>query len=161
MPRFILGLTAATLATGIAVFLWLRTQPQPMETGEKPVIAQSFAYETVPVEAGGTVFMAEIADTDEKRSLGLGERDALCASCAMLFTFDAPGAYGFWMMGMRFPLDILWLREGRIVHIERHLQPGDLTLRQPPEAADSVLEVNAGTAERLGLERGGPVTVQP
>ncbi len=161
MARLILGLTAALAVTLAAAFVWIRLQPfhSSPPSGEGSPAVSGAAYETVLIEMAGERFTAEIADTDRKRVLGLGQRDALCPSCAMLFVFDQPRSHGFWMQGMRFPLDILWLRDGRVVHIERALQPGDLALREPPVPADRVLEVNAGTAERLGLEVGSAVAI--
>lgn len=70
----------------------------------------------------------------------------------MLFLFDKPDRYGFWMEGMKFPLDMIFLRRGEIVFIERGIQPGDNKIVIPPTAVDQVLELNAG--EAIGLERG-------
>ena len=98
------------------------------------------------------VFQLEVADTDEERALGLGYRDSLCATCGMLFQFPEPGMYSFWMKGMRFPLDIIWLDGNRVVFIVRAVSPSSLELFTPPEPADAVLEVNAGLAKNI--ERG-------
>lgn len=103
------------------------------------------------VIVGGEEYALEIADTETKRSLGLGERDGLCARCGMLFIFDDEAQHGFWMKGMRFPLDIVWLREGVVVHIEQRISPADASVYQPPVAADQVLEFNAGVADGLRI----------
>lgn len=96
-------------------------------------------------------FTLEIARTEAEHSRGLGYRDTLCSRCGMLFLFDEPGEYAFWMKGMRFPLDIVWLRDDRVVHIERHVSADSQEVLRPPEAADSVLEVNAGEADSLNV----------
>lgn len=103
------------------------------------------------VSIHGKEYVLEIADTDSKRSLGLGERDSLCQPCAMLFVFDRPGKYSFWMKGMRFPLDIVWLSGDEVVHIERNI-PADSPSTYPPlHPADRVLEFNAGEMEDLSV----------
>ncbi|GAH05005.1 unnamed protein product, partial [marine sediment metagenome] len=57
----------------------------------------------------GYSFQVEIADDPEEMKLGLGERDSLCGSCGMLFEYSREGKYYFWMKGMRFPIDIIWI----------------------------------------------------
>jgi uncharacterized protein len=98
----------------------------------------------VNVTVGGREFSAEVADTVPSRELGLGGRDSLCDSCAMLFRFDTPGNYGFWMKGMRFPLDLAWIRDGKIVHIERDIQADSPDIMYPGADVTEVLETNAG-----------------
>lgn len=99
----------------------------------------------------GKEYALEIADSDDERSLGLGERDSLCGSCAMLFTFDRPGRYAFWMKGMRFPIDIVWLSGDEVVHVERNIPADSRAIYAPAASADRVLELNAGEAEELSL----------
>lgn len=97
----------------------------------------------------GKEYTLEIADTDNERSFGLGERDSLCSSCAMLFVFDRPAAYAFWMKGMRFPIDIVWLLGGEVVHIERRIPADARSIYTPARPADRVLEFNAGATDGL------------
>ncbi len=99
----------------------------------------------------------EVADTNAKRTLGLGWRESLADDHGMLFVFDRPGFHPFWMKGMRFSLDIIWLRDGRIVDLVT-LSPTSSWLGIPSHApivqADQVLELNAGSAARFGLRKG-------
>lgn len=119
----------------------------------------AFAYvkrqETVPtVRIGERSFSVEIASTDEARRKGLSERDDLRRGHGMLFPFDTPGRQGFWMKGMRFPIDIAWIRDGRIVHIERKVPYDFEGIVFPPTEADTVLETEAGALSdaRVGDE---------
>ncbi|MFA9262631.1 MAG: DUF192 domain-containing protein [Undibacterium sp.] len=91
----------------------------------------------------------DIAATSEARTLGLGERGSYPENHGMLFLFDRPDRYGFWMKGMRFPIDIIFLSRGRVISIERSFQPSDRRIVTPPEPVDQVLEVNAGEADHL------------
>ncbi len=80
----------------------------------------------------------------------------------MLFVFDKPGRYGFWMYGMKFPLDIIWIEESlRIVHIVENAQPCSNICEtyEPPAEALYVIEVNAGFVEKYGLKVGDVVEI--
>jgi hypothetical protein len=111
----------------------------------------------------GRTFAVEVADTVAKREKGLGDRDALPEGHGMYFPFGQEQRWVFWMKGMRFPIDIIWIRQGRVVGIEHDVQPPrafPLETYSPPEPADSVLEVNAGVAREIGLRPGDEVVVR-
>lgn len=95
----------------------------------------------------GRTYTLEIAATADERALGLGERDSLCDTCGMLFVFEEPGQPGFWMKGMRFSLDIAWLSDDTVVHIERHIPFDDKATYRPFVPANRVLEFRAGTLD--------------
>lgn len=52
------------------------------------------------------------------------------------------------MFGMRFPIDVVFLRRGAVVRLCRHVAP--LSARWCP-SADAALELCAGGIDRLGL----------
>ncbi|MBP5993940.1 MAG: DUF192 domain-containing protein [Candidatus Moranbacteria bacterium] len=97
----------------------------------------------------GNQYAIEIADTPELWGRGLSGRDDLCAACSMLFVFPRAERHDFWMKGMRFPLDIIWVSGGKVVYIERRIDPTSAETFRPDVAADQVIEVNAGAADRL------------
>jgi uncharacterized membrane protein (UPF0127 family) len=84
----------------------------------------------------------------------------------MLFLFDTPGSYGFWMKDMQFPIDILWIRGWRLVGFTEEVPtepgkpPSELSIYYPPEEVDRVLEVNAGVSKRFGFKEGDRVVLQ-
>lgn len=123
------------------------------------------AFETTPTPEGwvriGTKRIAvDVADTPAEQQKGLGQRDSLPWDHGMYFPYERAGLYAFWMKGMRFSIDIVWIRDGRIVdvHAEVPFVPGENgpTLR-PREAADAVLEVPAGYARLAGWRIGDRV----
>lgn len=110
---------------------------------------------------GDTVVTVEIADTPVSRAQGLSGRDSLPADQGMYFPLEQSARHSFWMKDMRFPLDIIWIREGKIVDISENVPypAGDQppATVQPKEPADAVLEVNAGFTERHGLKIGDEI----
>lgn len=100
----------------------------------------------------------EYADTLDERRTGLSGRDNLPTDRGMLFVFEEPDRYGFWMKDMQFPLDILWLDENyAVVHIEKNVPPeGSEPSRTytPPVPALYVLEINAGYSDAYDISVG-------
>ncbi len=116
------------------------------------------------LEIKGHRISVEIADTPEKQEKGLGQRDSLAWDHGMYFEYDQPGFYAFWMRGMRFSIDIIWLRNARIVGFEQNIPfetGGNGPTVRPRELVDAVLEVPAGYSaargwrigDRVGFER--------
>jgi uncharacterized membrane protein (UPF0127 family) len=117
------------------------------------------------VEVGGVSVTAEVADDEASRTRGLSGRDRLGPDAGMLFVLpgDSPS---FWMKGMRFPIDIVWIKDGRVVDVTAGVPPPAgtneaLATYSPRRAANRALEVNAGWAARHGVERGDRVRVRP
>jgi len=107
------------------------------------------------LEIRGQRIAIEIADTPEKKAKGLGERDSLAWHHGMYFEYDQPAFYAFWMKGMRFSIDIIWLRDGRIVGYEPNVPfeaGGNGPTVRPRELIDAVLEVPA-QGELAGCSR--------
>src|SRR6185312_9026705 len=85
------------------------------------------------VTIGTTTVEVEVADTDASRERGLSYRDVLLLGHGMLFVFQIPGTYGFWMKDMHFPLDIIFAdSNGIIVTIERDATPESYE-KDPPD----------------------------
>ena len=124
---------------------------------------EAFAAAEGFVEIRGKRIAVEVADGAAEQSLGLGERDALAWDTGMYFPYARAGFYGFWMKGMRFSIDIVFVREGRIVDLHPHVpfEPGGNgpTIR-PRELADAVLEVPAGYALAQGWRIGDRVVFE-
>lgn len=115
------------------------------------------------VEIGSQRVAVELAETPEEQTKGLGYRDALAWDTGMYFPYARPAFYSFWMRGMRFSIDIVWIRQGRIVdlHAAVPFEPGGNgpTLR-PRQIVDAVLEVPAGYAAASGWRIGDRVKLE-
>ena len=99
----------------------------------------------------------ELAKSDADLEKGMGERDFLCRDCGMLFLFPRAGKYGFWMKGMRFNLDIIWVKDDAIVYIEKNIPYNSLKTYTPDALADKVLEINAGYSDKNNFKIGDRV----
>lgn len=110
-------------------------------------------------------FLVEIADTPATRTQGLSGREKLPENSGMLFFFDEPGDYGFWMKDMKFPIDIVWIRGNTIAGLTENVapEPGKnifaLTVHSPPALVDNVLELRAGAVGKYGFMVGDKVEV--
>lgn len=103
------------------------------------------------IQIGETEYMLEVADDPSEQALGLGGRESLCDRCGMVFLFPSAEKHAFWMKGMRFPLDIAWLLDDTIVHIERHVSENSERTYRPEALANVVLEFRAGTLQDVSV----------
>jgi uncharacterized protein len=111
----------------------------------------------------GTRVRVEVADTNAARARGVMFRPPLAADEGMLFVFDDPGRYGFWMKNVRAPLDIIWLDGAcRVVWAVENASPCTVEpcpIYEPPVDASYVVEVAAGLVRRHGVSLGDGVTL--
>ena len=142
--------------------------PSPTAT-LAPTITPSPTSVATPVgpslTIGNAAFGVEIADTPELRSKGLGGRDSLAEQTGMLFIFQSGQASSFWMKGMRFPLDFVWIGEDcTVVDLTenvRHSSPetpsSELEIFESASPATYTFEINAGEVRRFDIEIGDDV----
>lgn len=142
------------LAIGIAAFV-AKQSPVP-NPGPAPIFESS-------ILVGSTRVEVEIADSPHAMKLGLGGRDSLPANRGMLFVYSQKTPAVFWMKGMRFPLDIIWIADGKVVQIDEKVpaEPGvaeeNLKTYVSGEPVDMVLEVNAGFSDENNIKIGDSV----
>ncbi len=110
------------------------------------------------VELNGIRFSVELAETEDKRALGLMFRDSMPDDHGMFFVFPAESSLGFWMKNTRIPLDIFYFDSSlSLVSVSENTAP----CRTPKcpvypsnGPAKYVLELNAGKAAELGVKSG-------
>jgi uncharacterized membrane protein (UPF0127 family) len=119
-------------------------------------------FATTKIEIGGArTIDAEVATTEPQSERGLGYRDTLAPDAGMIFDLHEERVPSFWMKGMRFALDMVWIgADKRVVGVTPDIRPeprvADAQLRRyaPAEPVRYVLEVGSGGAARLGLVAG-------
>ena len=111
------------------------------------------------VKIAGQNIKVDLALTETAREQGLSGRRSMAEGTGMLFVFDRPDKYLFWMKNMYFSIDIIWISEDmRVVYIKKGARP-DLFLEtyEPEENAKYVLEVVAGFSDKNNLKVGDKV----
>ncbi len=140
--------------------------PLPTAAGFEPPVAEPPTSDEPLVSFEDATFAVEVADTPEERQQGLSDRPSLAKDRGMLFVYEIPYQYTFWMPRMHFPLDMIWIdSECAVVDITRDAQPEDEekirtdpTYYSPRQPALYVLEVNSGIAAAAGIEAGDQVS---
>jgi hypothetical protein len=111
----------------------------------------------------GTTYTLEVARTQEELLRGLSGRESLEENRGMLFIFEQPDIYTFWMKDMRFPLDIIFIRQDVIVSIFTDITHPQSPNEQPQRVtsvapADRVLELRAGEVKKHNIQNGDRIT---
>jgi uncharacterized membrane protein (UPF0127 family) len=111
---------------------------------------------TREVKLGSNSIKADLANTPALREKGLSGRAELGKDEGMLFVFDKPGYYGFWMKDMNFPIDIVWINENKeVVDLSERLSPDTYPdIFYPHEEVKYVLELPAGYIEAHNISIG-------
>jgi uncharacterized membrane protein (UPF0127 family) len=115
---------------------------------------------TNEVEINDVKIRVEIADNSFSRYRGLSDREELCSDCGMLFVFPEKNKQTFVMRKMKFPLDIIWVADNKIIKIDKNLPPeGSMPKNFYSSGApiNYVLEVNAGFTDENNIKAGDMV----
>jgi uncharacterized membrane protein (UPF0127 family) len=106
-------------------------------------------------------FNVSIANSEKDREIGLSETKSLDQNQGMLFLFNNPGYYSFWMKNMKFPIDIIFINNDQIVTIHDNAQiikaQENPMLYTPTQSSDKVLEIQAGLSEKYNFKIGDKV----
>ena len=138
--------------------------------GRSPSLAQvaPSAVQTAELTVGGVPLTVELAYLPAERSLGLGYRKGLAPDTGMLFLFAGPAQRSFWMRGMQFCIDIVWIENGVIQGAAESVCPEppgtadrDLPSYISPVPVSYVLEIPPGWLATHGLGPGTPVEGLP
>lgn len=143
--RFIFISFLLAICFGLSGFFFWKTLPESLDKRD--------------ILLGGHVFHVERASRAASRTLGLSGRNGLCDDCGMAFEFEQPGKYGFWMKDMRFPIDIAWIFNDKVVFVKKNFTPDSKEIVIPEHAADTVVEVSAGELERYFIQEGSSYSI--
>jgi uncharacterized membrane protein (UPF0127 family) len=113
---------------------------------------------TIVSATGRHRFKVEIAETPAQMTQGLMFRRSLPPDNGMLFDYKEPTAATMWMRNTLIPLDMLFVdAQGRIVNIHQRAVPESDDVIAAARPVRAVIELNGGTAARLGIEPGDHV----
>jgi uncharacterized protein len=127
-------------------------------SGEAPGAPNQTAKLTILTAGGPRKFTVELATTPRQMEQGLMFRTSLAADAGMLFDFKTPTLATMWMENTLIPLDMLFVDEhGRIVNIHERAIPRSRDVIVAAKPVRAVIELNGGTASRLGIKPGDEV----
>lgn len=130
----------------------LAHQPAAAQRADQAVDGGIAVVETA---SGAHTFTVELAETPAQRARGLMYRRDMAPDHGMLFDFGADDEVRMWMQNTYIPLDMVFLTRDGVVHrVERNTTPLSTRTISSKGPVRSVLEVIAGTADRIGLKRG-------
>jgi len=114
----------------------------------------------------GASLQVPVADTFMEQRVGLGKYDEPedVPGGGLLFVFDEEDERTFWMKGMAFDLDVVWIRDGKVVAVQEDIpapKKGEdpVSFTSEPLPIDMALELPAGSVDQLGILAGMPITV--
>ena len=138
------------------------TVPAAAPPAEEPLV---LVGKSPAASVGEITFDVEVAFTSEDRIRGLSGRRSLSELEGMLFVFDSGRASGFWMKGMTFALDFVWIDDDcTVVDLHESIRqpsPGalesDLPRYSSREPARYTLEIMAGSVADFDIRVGDRV----
>jgi uncharacterized membrane protein (UPF0127 family) len=161
MKKFLIQIFLLLLLIGLSIYFFSPTQGKKVEVPffpQKPSVSN--------IQINNTTFQAEVADTASKRSKGLGGRASLGETEGMLFIFDKADKHPFWMKGLSFPLDFVWIKDNKVIDILENIPSpkagqvdSDLPIYSSKVEADKVLEINAGSISKFGIKVGDEIKI--
>ena len=113
---------------------------------------------TIVSASGSHRFTVELAESPAQMEQGLMFRRSLAADAGMLFDFKQPTMATMWMHNTLIPLDMLFVdQQGLIVNIAQRAVPESDATIAAAAPVRAVIELNGGTADRLGIKPGDRV----
>lgn len=106
-------------------------------------------------------FQVEVVRDTQGIEKGLSGRELIPEDHGMLFVLDTSQEHAFWMKGMRFPLDLIFIGSAmQITEILENLQPcEDCPVHFPKMRPAYLIEINAGLTKRLGIAIGDTLVI--
>jgi uncharacterized membrane protein (UPF0127 family) len=152
----------------LATVLFLSTIGSSLAQVAPPWRHQVAPLQTSEILVGGVPLTVELAYQPADLQRGLGYRDGLAPGTGMLFLFEQPAPRSFWMKGMRFCLDIIWIEGGAVQGAAESVCPdpadiddADRPTQKSPSPVSYVLEVPAGWMAEHGVTTGTAVENLP
>lgn len=121
----------------------------------------SFFKKTPIVTINNRKFKVAIASSQQEKEIGLSKTKSISENQGMIFLFEKPDYYSFWMKNMKFSIDIIYINNDTIVTIKNNVplikDKENPTIYSPTQPADKVLEIQAGLSEKYKFRNGDKV----
>jgi hypothetical protein len=105
-------------------------------------------------------YEVEVVSSLISQARGLSGRESIAGNEGMLFVFTESKVQTFWMQGMRFPIDIVWINNGKVIGMTTDVPYVPQTKQySSPSPANMVLELKAGTVIRDQIMVGDEIKI--
>lgn len=134
-------ISAGLITSFVLVLVWL------WPVNNNPAIISTSNLKQLSI--GNASLLVEVADEPVEMFRGLSDRVSMPQNQGMMFVFEKSDQHRFWMKGMLFPLDFIWIEDGKVVELSNNILPpsrsnGEVINVYPKVFVDRVIEVNAG-----------------
>lgn len=146
--KIIISLVALAIIIVIGFFIFRNVRQIPFLSNQPSVAINNHT------------FVVTVAKTQAEKEKGLSNTPSLAANHGMYFPFDHADFYSFWMKDMKFPIDIIYIANGKVVTVFSNVQPAVdpyTTIVKPKQPANAVLEINAGDAKKYSIKEGDAI----
>lgn len=121
--------------------------------------------ETKKVTVNNQTFTVEVVKTTKDQQVGLTKFDSLPQDKGMFFQFTDTANHVFWMRGMQFPIDIIFLADNTVVGIVENAPPAESSNNDIPTyggniTSNAALEINAGLSKKYEIKKGDKITLE-
>ncbi len=165
LKRNFLIFVVLTIFICVSYFLLTKNNP-PSNSSVDSLTFKSQIRNDAKIKIADNEVTVQIAKLPEEKSRGLSGKTKLKEYEGMIFVFPTKTYPSFWMKDMNFPIDIIWISDDVIVHIDQNVpnptpkqSDASLPLYKPPKPIDYVLEVNAGFTQKYGVKIGDIVEI--
>jgi uncharacterized membrane protein (UPF0127 family) len=124
-----------------------------------------YNWPTATIKLDDEVMNVLVADTNYRQKKGLGGRESLGKYDGMLFIIYPPHRAPIVMRDMKFAIDIIWLKNGKVVDIKKNIKPEpnkteeELTKYKPEKDANAILEVSSGWVNEHNIKIGDKLEI--
>ena len=130
----------------------------PHELNAKGLTTFDLSIIQIQTKLGKFEFNVELAITERQQAQGLMYRRHLSPNAGMLFDYKVPKLITMWMKNTFIPLDMIFIdSDGQVIKIVERTIPLSKSVITSDKKARAVLEVNSGTASKLGLRLGDSI----
>lgn len=125
---------------------------------ENKLVAESYPDRAIiETSSGSTVARVEVQADRVGQIKGLSGRATLEAASEMLFPVRPALLVQVWMKGMNFPLDILFVKDGRVISVVENAPPCKTVAEECPVynstgPVDTVIELHPDSQIKAGTE---------
>jgi hypothetical protein len=114
------------------------------------------------ISINGHNFSLFLAKTSQEQTVGLAKYNLIASNQGMLFLFNKSENYSFWMKDMKFPIDIIFIQDNKVVDVFNNVPvspDNNLPVYTTKTKANKVLEINASLAKKYGIKIGSEVKI--